>query len=266
MSNFKFKSSKLSELSLGKHNLIKEPFLVCSIDDFLDSKLYKELFNTFPDKDFFVNPNPDKGGKVSLDGRSDRVQQHIESNSVWKEFTESINSNESSEFLKKLLDSHIPKRDLFQNRSWITDLNFYKTKSEMAHDDIEANYIRYSFEFSYMENGAYIRPHTDSKNKVISMIFYFADPEIDWSKYSCGTSFFKLNEGARSEFKSWDSVHLESQMLKDFYDQSSVFHRSEFKPNKFLLFIKSDISWHEVKPMQLPENITRKAFIVNIFC
>jgi len=42
---------------LGKHNLIKEPFLVCSIDDFLDNKLYKELFDTFPDRDFFVNPN-----------------------------------------------------------------------------------------------------------------------------------------------------------------------------------------------------------------
>jgi hypothetical protein len=265
MLNFKFKSSKLCELSSGKHNLINEPFLVCSIDDFLDEKLYEELFNCFPPKDFFVNPNPDKGNKIALDGRSDRVQQYIETNSIWKKFTESINSNESSKFFKSLFDSHIPKRDLFQNRSWITDLNFYKTKSEIDRD-LDANYIRYSFEFSYMENGAYIPPHTDSKNKVISMIFYFADPEIDWFNYSCGTSFFKLNKGARSEFKSWESVHLEGQMLEDFYEQSSVFHRSEFKPNKFLLFIKSDISWHEVKPIQLPKNISRKAFIVNIFC
>tara|TARA_B100000795_G_scaffold46146_1_gene30306 strand:- start:5350 stop:6147 length:798 start_codon:yes stop_codon:yes gene_type:complete len=265
MKKFNFKDSKIKNLNAKAVNLILEPFPICSVDNFLDSDHYKELYESFPSKDFFTNPNPDKGNKIALDARSQKVLEYIDSHKVWKEFTQSINSSESSDFFKKLLNSHIPKRNNFKDRKWITDTNFYKDAHDLERTE-DANYIRYSFEFSYMKNGSYIPPHTDSENKVISMIFYFADPDFNWSNYDCGTSFFKTNNVKNSEFKSWESVHLEDKRLEKFYNTYSEFHYSEFKANKFLLFIKSDSSWHEVRTLELPDEITRKAFIVNIFC
>jgi len=54
--------------------------------------------------------------------------------------------------------------------------------------------------------------------------------------------------------------------LTQFRDSYKDLHYSEFEPNKFLLFLKSDESWHGVKKISGLGGFTRKAFIINVFC
>jgi hypothetical protein len=263
MHKFKFVNSKVNDFKNKENIIITEPFFICSIDNFLDEKLYKDLYDNFPPTDFFVSHNPDKGNKVALDVRSKLVTDYIENNAAWKSFTNSINSQESSNFFKKVFESYIPLRKNFKDKPWVTDVDFYNKVQERSLNN-DVNHVRYSFEFGYMGNGSYIPPHTDSENKVISMIFYFADPDIDWSKYNCGTTFFKT-DNIEHEYNSWESIHLEGNKLKEFYKSYKELHYSEFKANKFLMFFKNDKSWHEVKKIKLPLQLKRKAFIVNVF-
>ena len=102
MHKFKFVNSKVNDFKNKENIIITEPFFICSIDNFLDEKLYKDLYDNFPPTDFFVSHNPDKGNKVALDVRSKLVTDYIENNAAWKSFTNSINSQESSNFFKKV--------------------------------------------------------------------------------------------------------------------------------------------------------------------
>jgi hypothetical protein len=101
--------------------------------------------------------------------------------------------------------------------------------------------------------------------KVVSMILYFPDRGLDWSEHQNGTYFLKPNQRGIT-LSTDESVHLEGDDLKCFRRNYEVFHYAEFVPNKFLLFIKNNVSWHEVKQQIQPEPYTRKAFIINIFC
>jgi len=264
---FSFPESKIKDLKSDDINLITDPFLLCSVDNFLCNELYNELYHTFPQSDFLlqnVDPiNYNEGNKVKLDGRSEILLEFFEKNPAWRRFSDSINSQLTSDYFRDLFDSYIPKRKNFKDRKWIIDKDYYKNNKGIEETE-NANYVRFSFEFSYMENGSFIAPHTDSEKKVISMLFYFADPNIDWEHYDCGTYFYKTDK-IDTEFNLWESIHLKDDSLKKFRQESYAFHYSEFKANKFVLFIKTDNSWHEVKKMTLPSGIKRKTFIVNLF-
>ena len=96
------------------------------------------------------------------------------------------------------------------------------------------------------------------------MIIYFSDPDFDWSNKNCGTYFYQpINP--ECAIKSWESGRREGGDLVQFRDRYKDLHYAEFEPNKLLLFIKSDESWHEVKKI-FGLGPTRKAFIINVFC
>ena len=48
-------------------------------------------------------------------------------------------------------------------------------------------------------------------------------------------------------------------------DISSSMLAEDFKPNRFIGFIKSDNSWHSVLPMELPDLVTRNCFQINVW-
>jgi len=246
-----------------------EPFFLYEIKDFLDKKCYQELYEAFPGVELFDNHNPDKGYKKALDTRSKIIENFLLSSPVWKRFTDEINTHKTSLLLKEFFHENLPKRKVFKDRDWFTEVTFYSKKKATVKKETlskNVNLIRYSFEFSHLGNGSYIPPHTDSETKLISMIIYFPDPDVDWSKKHCGTYFYKP-KNPKCAIKSWESVHLKGGSLTQFRDSYKDLYYSEFEPNKLLLFLKSDESWHEVKKISgLGGGPTRKAFIINVFC
>ena len=241
-----------------------EPFFVCEIEDFLKPHIYYELARTFPSVGLFGQP--DGGGKEAIDSRSKVTRDFILDTPVWFDFIESINNHKTSLVLKEYLEKYIPERKNFKNREWLTEEDFYFSDKKLKKSQkLDVNLVRYSFEFSHLKYGTYIPPHTDSMDKVVSMILYFPDLEIDWSRYECGTCFLKPKKNGMT-YSTHESIHLKGEKLNSFRQNYEIFHYAEFVPNKFLLFLKNDVSWHEVKPQIHPDPLTRKAFIINMFC
>jgi hypothetical protein len=255
--NFKNKSNKVTSFI--------DPFFVCEIKDFLTPRLYNDLAQTFPSVELF--DQGDKGGKKAVDLRSEVSRNFILKTPVWKDFINSINNHKTSIILKKYLEESLPERDDFKNREWLTEVDFYNPNKELNKNlsKLDVNLIRYSFEFSHLPRGSYIPPHTDSITKVISMILYFPDHELIGSEYQNGTYFLKPHQQGIT-LSTHNSVHLRGDDLKCFRRNYEVLHYAEFVPNKFVLFIKNDVSWHEVRKQIQPEQYTRKAFIINVYC
>ena len=44
-----------------------------------------------------------------------------------------------------------------------------------------------------------------------------------------------------------------------------IYEDIDFKPNRFVGFIRSDNSWHSILPMKLPELVTRNCFQINVW-
>ena len=260
----------LSVLALNsksnKVTIFVDPFFICEIKDFLTPRLYNDLARTFPSVELFGQY--DKGGKQSLDIRSQVTRDFLLKNPIWKDFTDSINKHKTSLILREYLEEYIPERDNFKRREWFTEVDFYDQNKKLTKSpsNSDMNLVRYSFEFSHLPYGSYIPPHTDSMTKVISMILYFPDHDLmGKDEYQNGTYFLKPNQQGIT-LSTNDSIHLRGDDLKCFRKNYEVLHYAEFIPNKFLLFIKNDVSWHEIKQQIHPKPLTRKAFIINVFC
>ena len=95
--------------------------------------------------------------------------------------------------------------------------------------------------------GYKIGPHTDSPQRIVSMLFYL--PKDDSLKHT-GTSIYV----PRIPYKCEGGPHYE---FKDFYRVKTV----DFKPNSALVFVKGDKSFHGVE--MLDEDMERDVILVD---
>ena len=108
-----------------------------------------------------------------------------------------------------------------------------------------------SFHWHYTATGCSVSPHCDALYKLGSHIFYL-NTQQDWEA-SWGGETLILDDGhrfsPRSAPKFADFEHIYSGIALDNYS---------------LLFARQSHSWHGVKPLQSPEGVYRKVFIVVI--
>ena len=89
------------------------------------------------------------------------------------------------------------------------------------------------------------------------MVYYLSD---DDNEVLNGTEFWKINKNI-NKWKNWNNKHLKTELeLKNFYEDCEVVHKSNFKSNKLVGFVKNDISWHSVMNLAGNENLLRKTF------
>lgn len=101
----------------------------------------------------------------------------------------------------------------------------------------------------YTPRGCSVSPHCDALWKLGSHIFYFND-ESEWDR-SWGGSTLVLDDGGAIDYSS-------APGFEDFrasYDCPPMGNRS-------MLFLRTDHSWHGVRPLECPEGKMRKVFIV----
>jgi hypothetical protein len=229
-----------------------KPFTVFEIDDFLPEEQFKSLVNSFPDKKLF-NGTEDQTSNRQLTSKDQNFSVFINKNNEWEKFIDQLND-------KKIIDSvyyfslipNLKSRGLSFLKKWIKDdenkskFFFYRKINWLCH-------------FAIQTCKETIYPHTDSRTKLLSMIYYLSDDD----KESNGTEFWKINKNI-NKWKNWNNKHLKSELeLKNFSEDCEIFHKSDFKPNKLVGFIKNDISWHSVMDLTGNENSLRKTF--NLF-
>ena len=249
--------------------LQKKPFYIFKIENFLSDSEYQTLDENFPSNENKTRiSDQDKGNKQAFDNRDESFKDLISKKNIAINILEKkINEKFCLDLLKKL------KKEVFVSRLInLTDLSNLKNlysiirKPKLVDKEIKKNFIQkflYShfqrvFEFSYMHKGAFLLPHTDQKSKLISLMLYF--PSKNLENANIGTTFYKSKSKNFSNqnfnlFQKENNLSLE----ENFEETITV----PFKKKDLFCFIKSDVSWHAVKKLEIPENEVRRS--VNVF-
>jgi hypothetical protein len=101
----------------------------------------------------------------------------------------------------------------------------------------------------YTPRGCSVSPHCDAVWKLGSHIFYFND-EQTWDP-AWGGSTLVLDDAGEIEYSN----------APDF-DDFRASHDCPPMGNRSMLFLRTDHSWHGVRPLACPEGELRKVFIV----
>ena len=149
-------------------------------------------------------------------------------------------------YLIKLLR---PKINLFEKRKFnmIEKIFFSKTTPKI--------------EYSYMLNKSRIDPHTDFSGKLVSLMLYFPDENLDSkAKLNLGTTFYK------SKKKDIRNIHLDdAQSRSNFYENSKKLLQLPFEKKTLFGFIKSKKSWHSVEEINQHNKFVRKSININLY-
>ena len=92
---------------------------------------------------------------------------------------------------------------------------------------------------------------------------YFPDSDLP-ALEACGTSFYRAKPGGETRL-DWDPQMMTEAESADFLAGHEPYFRSAFTPNKLVGFLKSEISWHAVPPLDLPPGRARKSINLNIY-
>jgi len=207
---------------------------------------------------------PYLGEKYSLSSVNNPVGyfKFLEKNDTWKAAYNTLNS---AKFFYQVLDMLsnynidlcLPRHKFMarsinpeSKRTGASSLNkfFYRLKN--------IKQITSRFEFSMMSaNGGCILPHTDSPNKLITMVFSM-NKEGEWnSAWGGGTAVLDPIDPQRS-------FNFRNDQLK--FDECQILKTYAFNPNQCLMFIKTFNSLHAVLPMAGPREALRKTLTLNI--
>ena len=172
--------------NLSKKNcsvLIKEPFTVFEIKNFLPKERFEELKNNYPTEKYF-DDNEKLYNRRTLSNSDKKFSNYLSSNSCWKEF---ITDLESQEFIENAyyfsLIPNIKVRGISALRKWTIKERNLITKIFRK--------VKWSFNFAIQKSNEKIFPHTDARSKFISMIYYLSD---DNDQANCGTEFWRIKK------------------------------------------------------------------------
>ena len=242
--------------------LQKKPFYIFVIENFLDDLEYQLLDKNFPEE-VLEKITPDFGKKHRLSNRDDLFKSlNKEKQTLLEILEKKFNEKFCTDLIKKL------RKELFISRfGHLRYLYSVIRKPKIVNKQSKKNllqkifysYFEREFEFSYMYKGSFISPHTDKQSKLLSLMLYF--PTKNLENLDLGTTFYN------SKKKNFRNKHLNLsiQENKSFFDDN--FEETitfPFSKKNLYCFIKSDLSWHAVKELDIPEDEVRKSININI--
>jgi hypothetical protein len=246
-----------SLLSRRATQLQREPFFHFWIDDFLPEALYRRLYQTFPSPDELLLKTEYGNKSIMSSWRErERFEAFCRERSAWRQVVQLFEHprfvQDAQDFLRAPI---VEARGLRGHRRWSFRTGGLRMPWEVP--------VRTDFEFSLLRTGTLITPHSDSRKKLVSMLLYLPDPR--WQDvYGGSTRLFRpIDEKARSRWCRWNMNHVPDKDRDAFYREMEPGSECEFRPNRLLLFIKSECSFHDMKMIQCPEDILRTSFNVN---
>jgi len=233
-----------SDIAPASHvaTLHHEPFPFGWIDDYMPPALYQALEAGFISPDdhpeastlgkgkkrivFTVPPRPQKLGPMSEE---------------WESWLAAIGSREFRmhclawvrELLPLVTLAEGPYRDLFRIRQ------------ALGPDDVEMQ-----CEFSTLGPGVFLPPHSDSPDKILTLVHYFAP--AGWEAAWGGATEVYQPADARQMF-NFSNFFLSRDAVKSVAS-------SPYRPNRLFFFVKNDRSWHGVAPLSQATALPRPSF------
>lgn len=242
-------------LRFERMQLDYEPYPIGLIPGALDDAVYKELLATYPPRELF-RYMPKLGNKYSLSSSNHRKDYYrfLGDCPPWARFHDYILSRDFiDETFAALEARHI---DLGIGRYRVVSGKRSNHSNPLSRL-MRTTELNARFEFSMMSGeGGHIRPHTDTRRKIITFVFSMVD-DGEWDEdWGGGTAVVRPKN---PEF-SFNRVNRYLEFLD--VDEVKTY---PFNPNQVLIFVKTFNSWHAVSPMTAPAGHTlRKTITVNI--
>jgi hypothetical protein len=231
-------------VSRTKPEICYDPFPYFCIDDYLPKDLYAALYREFPSMTAFDGSNTT--GKMAMHRRKLEFREFLASAPTW---AATIDAFHGSEFLNDL-ETFV--RPALVRARGVAGLRRWRIGSGGL--PLVERPIELSCEFSMLPSGAHLFPHTDKPEKLVSCLLYFPDPEWE-TRYGGSTDLYRVRDSKHDH--NWSNRPVP-------FSSVDVVFRSEFRPNRLLVFVKSRNSYHGVSPLICPDGMVRKSFNLNI--
>ena len=187
-------------------------------------------------------------GNLLFESNTD-ILQHIENENIFKDLS---NKND---LIQKISNN---KNKLTQLKS--DKKNFWRSINRFTKNSVEdfilsQNSIPYipSFEFSRIEKGGCIQPHTDVSRKIASIMIYLPENQ-EQRDSSLGTTFWKPKNLMGNRAFSNNVANSSKQLWDEDYETfkrelCSPIH-TRFQDQYTLIFFRSNTSWHSFEYKQ----------------
>lgn len=233
-----------------------EPYPVGLIRPVFDEGMYERLVASYPRLELFKH-KPALGNKYSLSevNNPSQYERFIESAPEWKRFHAYVKGKEFvAAILEFLAGRHI---DLGLGRYKVVSRKSLSRGASPLSLLTRRTELSARFEFSMMgADGGNIRPHTDTPQKLITLVFSMIAPGAWNEAWGGGTDVVLPKD--RSRLYNQVNHRLE-------FEDVEVLKTWDFTPNQCLVFVKTFNSWHSVSPMRGPaDGALRKTLTVNI--
>jgi hypothetical protein len=239
------------------------PFSIFSITDLFSASLLQSLSKEYPPNSLF-NLEDTTNKKRFGDHTQTAFEDFVQDNHNYKLFYDRITSDEFVGRILNALSDTDELKFLMIGQSKISRKSPFefviRTKSRFA----RRFKLKIGYEFSLMQSGSHLAPHTDSASKLLSiLVFLPSKSELDGNVYKeIGTQFWKARDNS-SVFPNWNSTLLNEIELNKFYQTHECFLQLPFTETKHYGFCKSDVSWHSVQHIQ--EGLSRKTINITFW-
>jgi hypothetical protein len=248
-----FNYKKFSFLDLDKSIFVFE--------DFITDNVYESILANFPNINLSeINPNLIVNGKLGISPSHKIYEEKIIKTDILAQLHHSIFS---LFFLKKIYKLFY--QNILSTRK--NDFNFYirlkfllnkfgLSKKDNKEFKYFFNYIFPEIQYSYMYNNSKITPHTDQRNKLLSLMLYFPDKNLNHNQInSLGTKFYNIPINNIN-----NNIILDENNVVD-----CKYLSLPFKSKNLYGFIRSEKSWHAVEKItNYNSEFVRKSININI--
>lgn len=118
-------------------------------------------------------------------------------------------------------------------------------------------------EFSFMSKGAFIVPHTDAARKLVTLMLYFPTSDDALLKKN-GTKFWQFRPEDAKRYSNFENRKYLADAFANFDADAECVYQTKFVKNHLYGFLKSDLSWHSVEPIELKDGDSRNSININI--
>ena len=253
-------------INLNKINSLKtQNFYSFNIENFLDKEIYEKLEKDFPDfNSLDKNKLIDRGdGKYCINISTEYYKELVNSSNAFKTFFSEISNKKFFDNIFNIFKFEIitaKKSNIFDFLK-IFKISKFTFNKLNRFEKIFFKRVSINFEISFMTNGAFIKPHTDSRSKLCALLLYFPDKKLNQNQklleQKIGTQFWN------SSLRNYENDNFENLSDK-FLKQSSMSTRTTFKENTAYGFIKNDKSWHSVEKFNVYDGYVRRSININL--
>jgi len=247
-------------LSFNNVNFVYEPYPIGVARGVIEPSLYQELVASFPPAELF-NFMAFHGNKYSLSeiNNPDAYHRYVRSHLPWQEFYKWIKREEFPNEILAMLCEHNIDLDLgiFPGNGAATARRTLVDKLRLRRSPINSPTLSARFEFSMLPaDGGFIKPHTDSPQKIITLVIGILR-EGEWDpSFGGGTEVLRPRD-------TTNNFNFKNRYLE--FDDVETLRTFEYSPNNCVIFIKTFNSLHAVRPMKAQgHSLMRKTLTINI--